>query len=51
MPAIDALPAPPEIVIVGTRQAAEHTPNSKESADAAELRTTTNVRNSEDALR
>ena len=50
MPAIDALPAP-AIVVVGTRQAAEHTPNSKESADAAQLRTTTNVRNTEDALR
>src|SRR5881628_3685906 len=51
MPAIDALPAPPAIVVVGTREAAEHTPNSKESADAAKLRTTTNVRNTEDALR
>jgi iron complex outermembrane receptor protein len=50
MPAIDALPAP-AIVIVGTREAAEHTPNTKESADAAQLRTTTNVRNTEDALR
>jgi iron complex outermembrane receptor protein len=51
MPAIDALPAPPAIVIVGTREAAEHTPNTKESVDSAKLRTTTNVRNSEDALR
>src|SRR3954451_8209673 len=50
MPAIDAPPAP-MIVIVGTREAAQHTPNSKESADAARLRTTTNVRNTEDALR
>ena len=50
MPAVDALPAP-AIVIVGTREAAQHTPNSKESADAAQLRTTTNVRNTEDALR
>jgi iron complex outermembrane receptor protein len=44
-------PPAPTIVVVGTRQAAEHTPNTKESADAAELRTTTNVRNTEDALR
>jgi len=51
MPAIDAPPAPPAIVIVGTREAAEHTPNTKESADAARLRATTNVRNTEDALR
>ena len=51
MPAVDALPAPPAIVIVGTREAAEHTPNTKESVDAAQLRTTTNVRNTEDALR
>jgi iron complex outermembrane receptor protein len=51
MPAIDAHPAPPAIVIVGTRRAAEHTPNTTESADAARLRATTNVRNAEDALR
>src|SRR5436190_2159871 len=50
MPALEA-PSAPAIVIVGTREAAEHTPNSKESADAARLRTTTNVRNSEDVLR
>ena len=51
MPALDAHPAPPAIVIVGTRRAAEHTPNTTESADAARLRATTNVRNAEDALR
>jgi iron complex outermembrane receptor protein len=52
MPAIDALPAaPPAIIVVGSRQEAEHTPNTKESVDAAQLRTTTNVRNTEDALR
>src|SRR3954468_19191270 len=53
MPAIQApqLAPAPAIVVVGTRQAAEHTPNSKESADAAQLRETTNVRNTEDALR
>src|SRR3954469_1771296 len=50
MPAVDALPAP-AIVIVGTREAAEHTPSTKESVDAAQLRETTNVRNTEDALR
>src|SRR3954447_2326201 len=50
MPATDALPAP-AIVIVGTREAAEHTPSTKESADSAQLRATTNVRNTEDALR
>jgi iron complex outermembrane receptor protein len=50
--AIDALPAQqPAIVITGTREAAEMTPNSKESVDAARLRTTTNLRNTEDALR
>jgi len=51
MPAIEMPPPGPAIVIVGTREAAEHTPNSKESAGAAQLRTTTNVRNPEDALR
>src|SRR4029079_84137 len=51
MPAVDALPAPPAIVIGGTREACEHTPNRKEGVDAAQLRTTTNVRNTEDALR
>ena len=51
MPVIDAHPAPPAIVVVGTRRAAEHTPNTAESAGAAQLRTTTNVRNAEDALR
>ena len=51
MPAIELPPPGPAIVVVGTRQAAEHTPNTKESADAAKLRATTNVRNAEDALR
>ncbi|HET7576729.1 MAG TPA: TonB-dependent receptor [Sphingomicrobium sp.] len=52
MSAIDALPAQqPAIVITGTREAAEMTPNSKESVDAARLRTTTNLRNTEDSLR
>src|SRR4051794_15088717 len=53
MPAIEAPePAPPPtIVVVGTREAAHKTPNTKESVDAARLRETTNVRNSEDALR
>jgi iron complex outermembrane receptor protein len=53
MSAIDAAAAaqPPAIVVVGTREAAEMTPNSKESADAARLRETTSVRNTEDALR
>jgi iron complex outermembrane recepter protein len=53
MPAIDAPPlaqAQP-IVVVGTREAAEHSPNTEESVDAARLRETTNVRNTEDALR
>src|SRR3954449_10120 len=53
MPAIEAPePAPPPtIVVVGAREAAHKTPNTKESVDAARLRQTTNVRNSEDALR
>jgi len=45
------LEQPPAIVIVGTREAAEHSPNTKESVDAARLRETTNLRNTEDALR
>ena len=53
MPFVDASEAgpPPAIVVVGTREAAHHSANSKESADADQLRTTTNVRNTEDALR
>jgi iron complex outermembrane receptor protein len=53
MSAIDApqLAQAPAIVVVGTRESAEHTPNTKESADAARLRETTNLRNTEDALR
>lgn len=53
MPALDAQmhAHQPAIVVVGTRHDAEKTPNSKESVDAAKLRLTTNVRNTEDALR
>jgi len=51
MPAIELPPPGPAIVVVGTRAEAEHTPNTKESVDAGQLRTTTNVRNTEDALR
>src|SRR5690242_2827452 len=51
MPALDASVEAPAIVIVGSRESAEMTPNTKESVDAAKLHTTTNVRNSEDALR
>src|SRR6476469_7899595 len=43
--------APPPIVDVGTREADETVPNAKESVTARRLRETTNVRNSEDALR
>jgi len=53
MPALEAPQvAPPQtIVVVGTREAAHKTPNTKESVDASRLRETTNVRNTEDALR
>src|SRR6478752_2736237 len=53
MPALEApeLAQQPTIVVVGSREAAEKTPNTAESMDAAKLRTTTNVRNTEDALR
>lgn len=53
MPAIEApQPAPaPVIIVTGTREAAHKTPNTEVSIDAAQLRTTTAVRNSEDALR
>src|SRR6476661_8375297 len=51
MPAIELPPPGPAIVVVGARAEAEHTPNTKQSVDAGELRTTTNVRNTEDALR
>jgi len=47
---IDAAAAPP-IVVVGTRETDETVPNSKASVTARRLRETTNVRNSEDALR
>ena len=52
MPAIEAPPvAPPAIVVVGTREAAETTPSTMESVSAARLRETVDVRNTEDALR
>jgi iron complex outermembrane receptor protein len=53
MPAIDAPPLAqtPTIVVVGTREAAEKTPQTKVSVDAAKLRATVNLRNTEDALR
>src|SRR5689334_17122661 len=53
MPALDApqLAQAPTIVIVGTREAAEKTPQTKESVDAAKLREKVNLRNTEDALR
>jgi len=53
MPAIDApqLALPPAIVVVGSREAAEKTPQTKESVDATQLRATVNLRNTEDALR
>jgi iron complex outermembrane receptor protein len=48
---MDASAQPPAIVVVGTRAAEEATPNTKESVDAARLRESVNVRNTEDALR
>jgi iron complex outermembrane receptor protein len=50
MPALEA-PPPPAIVIVGTRAAGDQVPNTTESVDAAQLRVTTTLNNSEDALR
>ncbi len=47
----DAPPAAPTIVVVGEKTVPTLTPNSRESIDAERLRTTTNVRNSEDSLR
>ena len=41
----------PAIVVVGNRDAAEAAPNTKEGVDAARLKETTNVRNTEDSLR
>lgn len=51
--AIDAPPPAlaPTIIVVGTRRAAEKTPNTQESATAARLRQTTSLRDSEDSLR
>src|SRR6478672_11223061 len=39
------------IVVVGTRSAEHNVPNTKVSVDSARLRATTNLRNTEDALR
>jgi len=47
---MDAAAAPP-IVVVGTREAGDDVPNSKVSVSADQLRVTTSVRNTEDALR
>ncbi|QIK78278.1 TonB-dependent receptor [Sphingomonas piscis] len=41
----------PAIVVVGSREDAHQAPNTTESKTAEELRQTTNVRNTEDALR
>jgi iron complex outermembrane receptor protein len=53
MPALEApeLAQAPTIIVVGTREAAAKTPQTKESVTAERLRETTNVRNTEDALR
>ena len=50
MPLMEAPPAP-AIIVVGSREAAHSSPATTVSADAAQLRTTTNVRNTEDVLR
>src|SRR4051812_39071181 len=50
MPVMEAPPAP-AIVVVGTREAGKNVTNTVESVDAARLRETVNVRNTEDALR
>src|SRR4051812_15136913 len=50
MPVMEAPPAP-AIVVVGTREAGKNVTNTIESVDAARLRETVNVRNTEDALR
>jgi len=53
MPAIEMPPLaePTPIVVVGTREAAEMTPNTREGVDAAKLRETLAVHNIEDSLR
>ena len=51
MLAMDAPLQAQPIVVVGTHEAAQTTPNTKESITAAKLRETVNVHNSEDALR
>src|SRR6476469_1317704 len=53
MPAIEMPPLaePTPIVVVGTREAAEMTPNTREAVDAAKLRETLAVHNTEDSLR
>jgi iron complex outermembrane receptor protein len=48
---MDASVGAPPIVVVGTREAEENVPNTKASVDAARLRESVNVRNTEDALR
>jgi iron complex outermembrane receptor protein len=48
---MDASVEAPPIVVVGTREAKENVPNTKASVDAARLRESVNVRNTEDALR
>src|SRR4051812_27665779 len=50
MPAMEAPPAP-AIVVVGSREAAHASPNTSVEASAEQLRITTNLRNTEDALR
>jgi iron complex outermembrane receptor protein len=51
MAIMDASLEAPPIVVVGTREAEESVPNTQESVDAARLRESVNVRNTEDALR
>jgi len=50
MPVMEA-PQAPAIVVVGSREAAHTTPNTTVTVDKEQLRITTNVRNTEDALR
>lgn len=51
MLAVDAATPQPPIVVVGTHDAAVMSPSTKESVDAATLRNTVSVRNTEDTLR
>jgi iron complex outermembrane receptor protein len=48
---MDASVEAPPIVVVGTREAEDNVPNTKASVDAARLRESVNLRNTEDALR